>query len=145
MKTSIPRPMVAENRLNDPRTQSAFRVVKPIVGGYVGISVLALVTAYVWRNDAALVTDVVWVRGFIVLVTSLLMLSFALGAARGRRRAWLRLRFAAGIMVVAIVVLVAWPGLLPLWMRIEQGVCGLLLLIVAFIVNSEHMRAVFAK
>jgi hypothetical protein len=145
MNTSIPHPMVAENRLNDPRTQSAFRVVKPIVGGYVGISVLALVTAYVWRNDAALVTDVVWVRGFIVLVTSLLILSFALGAARGRRRAWLRLRFASGIMVVAIVVLVAWPGLLPLWMRIEQGVCGLLLLIVAFIVNSEHMRAVFAK
>jgi hypothetical protein len=47
-------------------------------------------------------------------------------------------------MVVAIAVLVALPGFLPVWMRIEQGVCGLALLGVVFIANGGHLRSLFA-
>jgi hypothetical protein len=72
------------------------------------------------------------------------MLAFAAGTARGRRRAYLRLRIASGLMVVAIAVLVALPGFLPVWMRTEQGVCGLVLLGVVVIANGRHLRSVFA-
>jgi hypothetical protein len=66
------------------------------------------------------------------------------GTARGRRRAYLRLRIASALMVVSIAALVALPGLLPAWMRIEQSVCGLLLAGVVVIANGKRLRSMFA-
>ena len=48
------------------------------------------------------------------------------------------------IMVVAIAVIVALPGPFPLWLKIEQGACGVLLLGVVMVVNGAHLRSVFA-
>jgi hypothetical protein len=39
----------------------------------------------------------------------------------------------------------AIPGDFPLWMKLEQGVCGLLLLGVVATVNGKHLRSVFAS
>ena len=47
-------------------------------------------------------------------------------------------------MVVAIAVIIVLPGTFPLWMKIEQGACGLLLAGVVVIVNGGHMRSLFA-
>jgi preprotein translocase subunit SecY len=47
-------------------------------------------------------------------------------------------------MTVAIGVIVALPGLIPQWMKVEQSGCGLLLLCVVIIVNGKHLRAQFA-
>jgi hypothetical protein len=47
-------------------------------------------------------------------------------------------------MTVAIAVIVALPGLIPLWMKVEQSVCGLLLLGVVVTVNGRHVRSLFA-
>jgi hypothetical protein len=47
-------------------------------------------------------------------------------------------------MVAAIAVIIALPGTFPLWMKIEQGVCGLILLGVVVIVNGRHLRSLFA-
>lgn len=118
--------------------------MKVLVGGYVGLSVLALVVAYLLRRDPVLVNDTVWVRGEIVAVGSLVMFAFVVGVSRGRRRAYLRLRIASGVMVAAIAVLVSLPGFLPVWMRVEQGVCGVLLVGVVAILNGGYLRSVFA-
>ncbi|MFI0151218.1 hypothetical protein [Streptomyces lydicus] len=48
------------------------------------------------------------------------------------------------MMLVAIAVILAVPGAFPLWLKIEQGVCGLVLLGVAALVNGKHLRAVSA-
>jgi hypothetical protein len=64
--------------------------------------------------------------------------------ARGSRLGYLGLRLESAIMFVAIVVIIALPGLFPLWMKIEQGVCGLLLLGVVVVVNSKPLRSTFA-
>lgn len=130
--------------LNHPRTKAAFRGVKLLVGTYVTISALTLVAIVLLRNHANLVTDTVWVRGTIVVATSLLMASFVTRAARGGRRAFLRLRIASAVMVVAIVVIIAVPGAFPLWMKIEQGVCGVVLIGVVTLVNGKHLRTLFA-
>jgi hypothetical protein len=124
--------------------RTALRGIKLLVGCYLGISVLALVAIVWFRDDPALVTDTVWVRGTIVVATALLMLTFAAGTARGGRGAYLRLRIASAVMVVAIAVLVALPGFLPVWMRIEQTVCGVLLLGVVVLVNGKRLRSSFA-
>lgn len=143
--TDSPPPRApADEALADPRSLTAFRGMKVLVGCYIVLSVLTLVAAYVLRHDPGMVTDTVWVRGAIVAVASLLMFAFVSGTARGRRRAYLRLRITSAVMVVAIAILISIPGFLPVWMRIEQGVCGLLLLGIVLIANGRHLRSLFA-
>ena len=133
-----------ETSLHHPRSQAAFRNVKALVGGYLGISVLTLVAIAFLRNNPALVTPSVWVRGTIVVASALLMTLFSSLMARGSRRGYILLWLASAIMVVAIAVIIAIPGDFPLWFKIEQGVCGLLLLGVVMIVSGKYLRATFA-
>jgi hypothetical protein len=95
------------------------------------------------RNDAAAVNSAVWTRGTIVVISALLTFAFTIRAARGSRRAYLRLRIVSAVMVVAIAVIVALPGTFPLWMKLEQAVCGLVLIAVAAVANGRHLRSVF--
>lgn len=108
-----------------------------LIRGYVTISLLTLVAVIVFRHDATMVTTAVWIRGTIVAAASLLTLFFAGRAARGDRRMLLRLRIVTAIMLVAIVVIIALPGTFPLWLKLEQGICGLLLLAVVVLVNRR--------
>jgi hypothetical protein len=115
-----------------------------LVGTYVVLSVLTLVAIVLLRNHSDLVTDAVWVRATIVVLSSLLTAMFVAQAAKGSKRGYLRLRLVSAIMLVAIAVIVALPGAFPVWLRIEQAVCGLLLLGVVLEVNSSGVRASFA-
>ncbi|WP_027947072.1 hypothetical protein [Amycolatopsis taiwanensis] len=134
----------AEERLSSPRTRTALRGVKILVAGYLTISVLTLVAVVFLRGNPAVVNDAVWIRGTIVVASAALMFSFAVRAARGSRGAYRRLRIVAAIMVVAIAVIIAVPGPFPLWMKIEQGGCGLLLLGALAAANRGHLRSAFA-
>ncbi|WP_432985050.1 hypothetical protein [Dactylosporangium sp. CA-233914] len=98
------------------------RTPRVLAGVYLALSVLTLFAAFALRRHATLVSDAVWVRGTIVVASAILTNVFA---ARGDVR---RLRIVAIVMTVAIAVIVSVPGLFPLWMKLEQGVCGLLLL-----------------
>jgi hypothetical protein len=129
--------------LDHPSNYKAFRGVKVFVGGYLGISVLTLVGVVLLRGNTAVVNSAVWTRGIIVVASALLMTTFAARAARGHSRAYLRLRVVSAIMVIAIAVLIALPGTFPLWMKIEQGICGLLLIGVVVLINGKHLRSAF--
>lgn len=120
------------------------RTVKLLVGTYLGISTLTLVAIVLMRGHANLVNAAVWTRGTIVVVTAALMFSFAVRAARGSARAFLRLRIVSAIMVVAIAAIVSLPGTFPVWMKIEQGVCGAVLLGVVSLVNGRRLRSAYA-
>lgn len=134
-----------EESLNQQRIRTAFRNVKLLVGCYLGISVLTLVAVVLLRNNTAIVTPAVWIRGTIVVASALLTTSFAARMALGSSRGYLQVRLVSAIMLVAIAVIIALPGTFPLWMKIEQGVCGLLLLGVVVIVNGKHLRSAFAS
>lgn len=131
-------------RLKQSHSQTVFRRVNLLVGCYLGISILTLVAIVLLRNNIALVTPAVWVRGIIVTASALLTTFFVARMTRGSRAGYLGLRLESAIMFVAIVVIIALPGLFPLWMKIEQGICGLLLLGVVVIVNGKHLRSTFA-
>ncbi|MEV0281127.1 hypothetical protein AB0I22_32730 [Streptomyces sp. NPDC050610] len=130
--------------LTHPRSLKALRSAKRLAGGYLAISVLTLAAIIVMRDDASVVNDAVWVRGTIVVASAMLTFAFAARTARGSRGAYRRLRIASGVMVVAIACIIALPGTFPMWMKIEQGVCGLALLGVVLLVNGPRMRALFA-
>ncbi|GAA2605708.1 hypothetical protein [Streptomyces tubercidicus] len=134
---------VSGESLSHPHIRRAFRSTKLLVGCYVGLSALTLVAIILLRDRPDIVTDAVWVRTIIVVATSLLMASFVARTVRGHNRSYLRLRLASAVMVVAIAVIVALPGGFPLWLKIEQGVCGVLLTGVVVIVNGKRVRAVF--
>ena len=126
-------------------TRAAMRGVTALVGAYLTISVLTIVTAAIYRDDPAIVNTAVWIRGSIVAVTAALMFRFALGAGAGNPRAYLRLRIVSAVMVVAIaVILLAIPGDFPLWMRIEQATCGTILVVVVILANRARVRSTFA-
>ncbi|MEU4821437.1 hypothetical protein AB0H37_06155 [Actinomadura sp. NPDC023710] len=120
-----------------------FRKVRFLVGCYVALSVLTVVGIGVLSGRGDDPGDAVWARAVIVVLSSLLTLRFTVRAARGGRRDYLRLRIASAVMLVAIVVIVSLPGAFPVWLRVEQGVCGLLLFGVVVLVNGGRTRALF--
>jgi len=126
-------------------TDRIFRRLRALIGCYIGLSALTLAVAFALRHDAANVDAAVWIRGSLVVIASVVMLALAARAAAGSRRAYLRLRVISLAMVLAIVVIVALPGTFPLWMKIEQCACGLLLLGVVATLNGRDLRAVFAR
>ncbi|MEV0272197.1 hypothetical protein AB0H43_25760 [Hamadaea sp. NPDC050747] len=106
------------------------RTVRLLAAGYLGLSLLTFAAVIALRGHPDIVTDAVWVRTFLVVLSSIAVTFFAARAAKGSRPALRRLRLLSGVMTVAIVVIVALPGLFPGWLRIEQAVCGVLLLAV---------------
>ena len=136
---------IAETKIQHPRSQAAFRAVKLLVGSYLGISVLTLVAAILLRGNAAIAPIAVLVRVTIVVGHALVVLLFAARMAHGSRVGYILLRISSIAMVIAIVVIIAIPGDFPLWFKLEQGCCGLLLLGVFVVINGKHVRAVFAK
>ena len=138
-------PILSEEHLNYTHNRTALQYVKMLIGCYLGLSVLTLMVAFFMRDNPTLVPPAVWVRGTIVVISALLTVLFTVQTARGSRGGYLRLRIVSAVMVIAIAVITALPGLFPLWMRIEQGVCGLLLLSVVVIVNNKHLRQAFAR
>jgi hypothetical protein len=124
---------------------TALRRITVLVGAYLALSVLTLVAIILMRDDAAIVTDAVWVRGTIVVGSAALMFAFALRAMAGSRMGWIRVRLISAIMLVAIAVIISLPGLFPIWMRLEQAACGVILLFVVITANGRHLRSAFAK
>ncbi len=128
-----------------PRRQAAFRAVKLLLGGYLGISVLTLVAAILLRGNAAIAPMAVLVRGTIVVGHALINLLFAALMSRGSRVGYRLLRLSSAGMVVAIAVIIAIPGDFPLWFKIEQGCCGLLLLGAVIVAFTKPVRSMFAS
>jgi len=111
--------------------------VRLLVGAYLGLSVLTLVAIILLRNNAAMVSTLVWIRGSIVAASALLTTIFTAQMARGSRARYRRVRLVSAIIVVAIGVIIWLPGTFPLWLKVKQGVCGVLLLSVVKLVNGK--------
>jgi len=121
------------------------KTVKILTASYLTLSVLTLVAIVMLRHHPSIVNDAVWVRATIVVASAALTLTFAVRAANGSRGAYRRLRIFSAVMVVAIAVIIALPGMFPVWLKVEQGVCGLLLMGVVILANGRPVRALFQK
>jgi hypothetical protein len=126
------------------RSHAALRTVTTLIGAYLAISVLTFGAIVLLRGNPAIVNIAVWIRGSIVVASAALLFVFARRARGGAPRAFLRVRLISAIMLVAIIVIIALPGTFPLWMKLEQGVCGALLLAVVILVNGRRLRRFFA-
>jgi hypothetical protein len=127
-----------------PGTAAVFHKIQLLLGGYLGVSVLALVAIVLMRNHTAEVNSTVWGQGIVVAASALGAFMIALRAARGSRSAYRRLRILSVVVVAAIAVKIALPGVFPLWVKAELGVAGLLMLGVAVLVNGSQLRSLRA-
>ncbi|WP_214413117.1 hypothetical protein [Sphaerisporangium fuscum] len=84
---------------------------------------------------------VVWIRAAGVTVLALLCLRWAGRLRAGRRSAYLRMLWVSIAGPIGIAALVSLPGPYPVWVRVEQGVQGLVLLAVAWAVTRPEIRA----
>jgi hypothetical protein len=130
----------------DNNVVSTLTQIKRIFIGMLGVSVLALLVAAVLRDNADLVNWVVWLRGGAVALASLWLISLAGQALRGKRPAFVRIRFISILAPLGIAAILLAPDSgYPLWMKAEQGLVGLLLVGVAILVNRPAVRAAFPK
>jgi hypothetical protein len=99
-------------------------------------------TAVLSVADPAAVNGVVWIRAAGVLLLALMSLRWAAQLRRGSRSAYRRLvwiSFAGSIGIAALALL---PGSsYPLWVRIEQGLQGLVLVALAVTLMRPAIRA----
>jgi hypothetical protein len=119
------------------------KTLKILAASYLAVSILTLVAVVLLRHHPSIVTDAVWVRTSIVAVSTALTFTFAVRAAGGSRGAYRRLRILSLVMLVAIGVIIALPGTFPVWLKVEQGLCGVLLLGVVIVANRRPTRALF--
>lgn len=129
--------------VHDTARRAAIRPALVLLSSFVALSAAMVVFLAVLTAVGIGVDVAIWVRCSVVLGSAVVLLIFGIGAARGSRNALLRLRIVAPIVVVAVVVIVSIPGFLPDWVRIEQAVCGALVLPVAIIANLPRTRALY--
>jgi hypothetical protein len=135
--TSYSRPRAAVAR------RTAFRPILILLTGFLVVSAGMEAVLIVLSATKGAIDSAIWTRCSLVLASSIVLLLFAVRAARGSRRFWLRVRIISPIVVTAVVVVVSIPGFLPNWVRVEQGVCGALVLGAAILVNLPRVRAHF--
>lgn len=127
----------------DIARRTAFRPVLILLAGFLVVSAAMEAVLIVLSATKGAIDSTIWTRCSLVLGSSIVLLLFAVRAARGSRRSWLRVRIISPIVVTAVVVVVSIPGFLPDWVRVEQGVCGALVLGAAILVNLPRARAHF--
>ena len=91
------------SQTKNPTTIKTFQVIKELAAGYLALSVLTLASIVARRHDTHAVNSAVWTRGVIVTASAVLTLVFTIRAARGSRRAYVRLRIVSILMPLAIV------------------------------------------
>ncbi|MEU6788478.1 hypothetical protein ABZ912_55615 [Nonomuraea angiospora] len=110
--------------------------------------VAVLVISVATLGVAALIGGnwVVWLRGAAVAVAAVWLVALAGQAARGKRSAYVRIRFVTIAAPIGIVlILVAPDSGYPGWMKAEQAVVGVLVAAVALLVNRRAVRQAFPK
>jgi hypothetical protein len=117
------------------------RTVVKLLAAFLVISVGTVAAAVLMRHHPALVTPAVWVRTPLVAASAAVLLLFARRAAAGHRASFRRLRVISMVVLAAIVAVVAWPGAFPTWLRVEQAVCGVVMLSVVVRTNLRSVRS----
>ncbi len=125
--------------------RAALRPVLVLLAGFLIVSTAMLAVLGTTTVNGGSVDTAVWIRCWFVLASAIVLNLAAVFAARGSRASWIRLRIISPLVVVAVIVIVSIPGFLPDWVRIEQVVCGLLVLPVSILVNLARTRRLFRK
>jgi len=136
---------VAAEACGDRRTRKAFTVVAWLLVLELVIGAGAVAVALDLFHRGETVPPVAWMRGVVVLGMTVTLFYFLWRARLGYYWGYSRLRLFSKIFPVVTLLLAAIPGLFPAWMVTEQILFSVVLIGVAGVLDSEHMRAAFPK
>jgi hypothetical protein len=131
--------------MTPPNHTAAFRPILILLAAFVVVSCAMEAVLIVQSFTGLEVDTAIWIRCSLVLASSVTLFLIALVAARGSRNAWIRVRIISVVVVVAVIVIVSIPGFLPDWVRVEQAVCGALVLPASVLLNLPRTSALFPK
>lgn len=133
--------------IRQPEVRSALASVTRLWWLCAAVSALALAAAAVLAVvDPVEVNWVVWLRGTVVAVASVVFVLVTRAAAKGSRAAYTRMRWISILAPIGIfLILIAPDSGYPLWMKIEQGIVGVIIVAIAVILNRRTMRDAFPK
>lgn len=111
------------------------------------VSLVALgIAAILSAVDPYDVNWVVWLRGSVVAAASVVFVFVTRAAARGSRIAYTRMRWISLLAPIGIAVIIMAPDTgYPVWMKVEQAVVGIIIVIVAVYLNRRVVRLAFAR
>ncbi|AXG13430.1 hypothetical protein [Intrasporangium calvum] len=109
------------------------------------LDVAAVLLAVVRTEMGASMSWIVWTRLVMISLLTASLYYFVWRAQRGWWWAYSRLRLFSVVFPVVAVASCFIPGLYPTWMIIEQVVLAVILLVVATLLNSRHLRAAYVK
>ena len=112
-----------------------------LLTAFLVISLSTVVAVVLMRHHPGLVTTAVWVRTSLVAASAAVLLLVARRAAAGHHGSFRRLRIISMVVLIAVIAVVAWPGAFPVWLRVEQAVCGLVMLGVVVRTNLRVVRS----
>jgi hypothetical protein len=144
---TMPSTLSTATRPDDAEVQRRLTLVKRLwlACGLVSVAGLAVATVLT-LIDPVDVTWVVWLRGGVVTVASVILMAVTGAAARGSRGAYVRLRWISILAPIGIVVILLAPDAgYPLWMKVEQAIVGVLILTMAIQLNSRAVRNAFPR
>ncbi|WP_082492258.1 hypothetical protein [Leifsonia sp. Root4] len=136
---------IPEDMRQHPRTRRSFVWITWLLAAELLIGSAAVVVAVALWLDGIEIPFAVWMRSLVVLAMTMTLFYFAWRAQRGFYWAYSRLRLFSKIFPVVTLVIAAIPGLYPLWMVTEQIIFSLILIGVADVLDSDHMREAFPK
>ena len=136
---------VPEEARAAPRTRRALLTVTWWLVAELVLAAGAVGVALDVRDHGGSVSGIVWYRLVVIFGLTATLFYFVWRAGRGFYWAYSRLRLFSMVFPVVALASSAVPGLYPSWMIVEQILFSVVLLAIAVVLSSAHMRAVFAK
>jgi len=130
----------------DPQVTAALGTVRRLWLACAVLSVITLAVAGLLSAvDPREVNWVVWLRGGVVTVACFVLVAVTAAAARGNRTAYVRMRWISLLAPVGIVAIVLAPDTgYPVWMKVEQVLLGVLVVLIAVQLHRGAVRRAFA-
>lgn len=134
---------VPADALARPGIARAFGWVLVMLVALVAIGVVTIATAAWLDGHGETVALVGWMRGVVGLGLTVTLFYFWWRARDGHVWAWKRLTLFSKIFPLATLAVAAVPDLLPAWMVTEQILFAMVMLAMAWTLDSRAMRAAF--
>ncbi|MGE7186505.1 hypothetical protein ACQKKK_21800 [Peribacillus sp. NPDC006672] len=110
---------------------------------FFAMSILLLVLDFIFRDN---INGYVWLRSGGLAILSLVYIGFGFKLKERKRSAYIRVMIISIAGAFGIYALAIGGGdVYPLWMRLEQGIQGLLLIMIIIILTRPKNRIYFAK
>lgn len=136
---------VPSEEVDHPTTQRILSDVTLGITAAFSLDVVAVLVAFLRSELGSELSWVVWTRLVMISLLTASLYYFVWRAGRGWWWAYSRLRLFTVIFPAVAIGTCLVPGLYPGWMVVEQILLAGILVVVATLLNSRHLRGVYVK